>query len=76
LIELKQSFIRFHWILFGQFGIDIRTLFRSLRRLPNYVCDWTIFRKNYTDKMTLIPHLHDFYEEGGATNSEYFGKTY
>ena len=45
---------------------------RSLRGLPVYLRDWASFRKGYTGKMKFMPCLHDRYEEGGSTKSEYF----
>ena len=45
---------------------------RSLRGLPVYLRDWAAFRQGYAGKMKFMPCLHDRYEEGGNTNSEYF----
>lgn len=70
--ELKAILIKLHWILSSQFGLDPRTFLRALRGLPVFLRDWAIFRKNYAGKMKLMPCLHDRYEEGGATKSEYF----
>jgi hypothetical protein len=64
--------IKLHWFLSSQFGLDPRTFIRSLRGLPVYLRDWAAFRKDYTGKMTFMPCLHDRYEEGGDTKSEYF----
>jgi len=30
------------------------------------------FRSSYTGRLELLPCLHDWYEEGGTTKSEYF----
>jgi hypothetical protein len=72
MIELKQILIKLHWLLSSQFGLDPRTFMRSLRGLPVYLRDWAAFRKGYAGKMKFMPCLHDRYEEGGATKSEYF----
>ena len=64
--------IQLHWLLASQFGIDPRILLRSLRGLPIYLRDWATFRKGYSGNIKLMPCLHDRYEEGGATKSEYF----
>ena len=72
MIELKQIFIKLHWLLSSQFGFDPRTFMRSLRGLPVYLRDWVTFRKGYAGNMKFMPCLHDRYEEGGATKSEYF----
>ncbi len=37
-----------------------------------FVGDWALFRKNYPDMMKFMPCLHDRYEKGCATKSEYF----
>ena len=71
-MEIKSTLIKLHWILSSQLGLDPRTFIRSLRGLPNYLRDWSAFRKGYTGKMKLMPCLHDRYEEGGATKGEYF----
>ena len=69
---IKRSLIKLHWILSSQFGLDSRRLLLSLRGLPRFVGDWWKFRKGYSGKLSWMPCLHDRYEEGGATNSEYF----
>ena len=68
----KTILIKLHWVLSRQFGIDPRIFLRSLRSLPSYLRDWASFRNNYAGKMKFMPCLHDRYEEGGATKSEYF----
>lgn len=70
--EMKTTLIKLHWLISSQFGFDPRILLRSLRGLPAYLRDWTTFRKTYAGKMKLMPCLHDRYEEGGTTKSEYF----
>lgn len=68
----KRILLRIHQVLAGQFGLDPRLFLRSLRGLPAYLSDWRLFRKGYSGTLTLVPCLHDRYEEGGATKSEYF----
>ena len=70
--ELKATLIKIHWLLASQFGLDLQRFLRSLRGLPVFLHDWTVFRKKYPGKMKFMPCLHDRYEEGGATKSEYF----
>lgn len=55
-----------------QFGLNPRIFLRSLRGLPRYVSDVIRFRKKYDGKFVHMPCLHDWYEEGGAANNEYF----
>jgi len=69
---LKKSLIKLHWLLSSQFGVDPRRLLRSLHGLPRFVSDWKKFRKGYSGTLTWMPCLHDRYEEGGTTKSEYF----
>ena len=69
---MKTILIKLHWILSSQFGFDPQRLFRSLRGLPTYLRDRAEFRKTFAGPMKLMPCLHDRYEEGGATKSEYF----
>jgi SAM-dependent methyltransferase len=70
--KIKLTLIKLHWIFSSQLGLDPRILLRSLRGLPLYLRDWASFRKGYAGNMQLMPCLHDRYEEGGATKSEYF----
>lgn len=71
-MKLKPSLVKLHWILITQFGIDPLRLARSSWGLPAFLRDWTRFRRTHSGKMNLMPCLHDRYEEGGATRSEYF----
>ena len=68
----KRILIRVHQVLAGQFGVDPLLLLHSLRGLPYFFRDWAKFRKGHSGRLTLVPCLHDRYEEGGATKSEYF----
>lgn len=68
----RALLIKLHWLLASQCGLDPQRFLRSLRGLPVFLRDWAVFRKNYPGKMKLMPCLHDRYEEGGATKSEYF----
>ena len=72
LPTLKRSLIKLHWLLSSQFGLDPRIFLRSLPGLPVYLRDWVTFRKGYAGNMKFMPCLHDRYEEGGVTKSEYF----
>ena len=63
---------RLYWLLSDQFGIDLRKALRSVPGLPRYVRDLLRFRSGYAGRIELVPCLHDWYEEGGTTKSEYF----
>jgi hypothetical protein len=69
---MKSLVIKLHWILSSQFGIDLLRLFRSIRGLPSFLYDWWRYRRLYTGRLHFTPCLHDRYEEGGITKSEYF----
>jgi SAM-dependent methyltransferase len=71
----KKKLIRFLWILSSQFGIDINIFFKSFLRIPIFIKEYYIFKKLNKNKNQLYyfkPCLHDRFEEGGVTNSEYF----
>ena len=63
---------RAYWFLSDQLGIDPRKMLRSLFGLPRYVRDYLRFRSGYSGRLELLPCLHDWHEEGGATKLEYF----
>jgi hypothetical protein len=71
-MKLRQTADRLHWLLSAQFGLDARAAFRSVLGLPRFVRDWLRFRSSYSGRMQIMPCLHDWYEEGGVTRSEYF----
>ncbi len=64
--------IRVEWLLITQFGFDPRKMLRSVRGIPRYLKDWVQFRANYQGRFELVPCLHDWYEEGGSAQNEYF----
>lgn len=71
-MPIKNTLIKFHWLFSSIFGIDPRRFLHSMRGIPRFLHDLRLFRKGYSGKLTLMPCLHDWYEEGGATKSEYF----
>ncbi|MBK8637481.1 MAG: DUF268 domain-containing protein [Chromatiaceae bacterium] len=68
---LKPTIIKLHRII-SQFGLDPLRFARSMRGLPGFIHDWRLFRQGYAGRLTLVPCLHDWFEEGGTTRSEYF----
>ena len=70
--SFKISLIKLHWLLSSQFGLDPLIFLHSLRGFPIYLRDWFAFRKDFAGTMKFKPCLHDRYQEGGATKSEYF----
>lgn len=71
-MTLRKILIKLYWLISSQFGIDPRLFLRSLCGIPSFLRDWRKFRSGYSGKLTLLPCLHDWHEEGGATKSEYF----
>lgn len=69
---LRNKLINVYWLLSSQFGFDPRRFLQSIRGTSRFLRDWQQFRKDYSGKLTLMPCLHDWHEEGGTTNSEYF----
>jgi hypothetical protein len=68
----KKFIIKFYWILSNQLGLDPFRFFQSLLGIPNYIKDLWKFHQKYSGKLNLMPCLHDRFEEGGTTKSEYF----
>lgn len=64
--------VKCYWILRTQLGIDPKVAFCSLRGLLRYLRSFLQFRADYEGRIELMPCLHDWYEEGGDTKSEYF----
>lgn len=69
---MKNFFAKLNWVLSAQFGIDLRKLFASLRGIPRYLREYFHYRLHYAGQLEFVPCLHDWYEEGGTTKSEYF----
>lgn len=71
-MNIKRLAIRIHWILSAQLGLDFRRFLFSIRGLARYKRDLAQFRQRYSGRLDVVPCLHDWYEEGGVTKSEYF----
>lgn len=69
---MNSKLKKLYWLLSEQFGIDPRRSLRSLRGIPRYLRDLVDFKRQYQGHLKLQPCLHDWYEEGGSTKSEYF----
>ena len=70
-MPIKTTLIKIHQIS-SQFGLDPLRLIQSGRGLFPYFRDWKSFRSGHSGRMAFHPCLHDRYEEGGVTKSEYF----
>jgi SAM-dependent methyltransferase len=71
-MNLRDILLRLYRLLRDQFGVDPVKALRSLRGLPRFVRDYFRFRSSYSGRLELLPCLHDWHEEGGATALEYF----
>lgn len=71
-MKLKSTLIKLQWLLSSQFGLEPQRFLHSLRGIPAFLRDRAAFRRGYKGKMELMPCLHDRYDEGGTTKSEYF----
>lgn len=69
---MKKYFAKLHWFLSSQIGLDLRTFVRSFAGAPYFILGYIKFRRSYKGRITLKPCLHDRFESGGSTNSEYF----
>ena len=52
--------------------MDLQKLFRSLRGLNAFARDWRQFKSAYRGEITVMPCLHDRYDESGIAKGEYF----
>ena len=69
---MKKYLKRAYWLLSSQLGINPKHLIYSLIGLPKYFRDLLNFKSQYQGKLELMPCLHDWFEEGGSTKTEYF----
>ena len=69
---LKRFFVRLHWIVAEQFGLDLIKLFKAIRGLPNYVADYFKFKAGFSGYLVFKPCLGDRFDQAGATSNEYF----
>lgn len=69
---MKRALLKLHWILAAQFGLDPIRLLRALRRTPSFLLDFMAFRRTFSGRIPVAPCLHDRFDEGGSTKSEYF----
>ena len=69
---MRSKLHSLYWFFSSQFGLNPRYLIYSILGLPRYARDLFKFRKQYQGKMEIMPCLHDWFEEGGSTKTEYF----
>ncbi len=71
-MSIRETLLRLYRLLRDQFGVDPIKALRSVQGLPRFVRDYFRFRASYSGRLELLPCLHDWHEEGGATKPEYF----
>jgi len=69
---MKKTLRKVYWFLVAQLGIDLKILFYSFIGVPQYLKDLYKFKRTYNGIIKIMPCLHDRYEEGGTTKTEYF----
>jgi hypothetical protein len=70
--KIKQRFLKLHFFLSEQLGINPLRAVASLQGAVAYLRDLRKFRREFTGNLALNPCLGDRYQEGGATKNEYF----
>lgn len=71
-MSIKKKVQRLDWFLSAQLGIDLRKTVRAFMGLPRYFRDLRAFSATNRGRMEWLPCLHDWHDEGGSTNNEYF----
>lgn len=69
---LKHYGLQVHWFLNTQLGVNLIRTYRFLWGAPRFVRDLLAFKRLYPHRVNYKPCLHDWYESGGGTRSEYF----
>lgn len=68
----KQDLRKLYWLFSQQLGVDPRRLMRMPKGLWRYIRDLRAFRGRNTMSLQLQPCLHDWWEQAGAIENEYF----
>jgi hypothetical protein len=68
----KDFFIKLHWFFSSQIGIDVLKTFKFFFRFPFFLKDYFKFKNQYKGVLKIVPCIHDRFQEGGETKSEYF----
>lgn len=63
---------KINWFISNQVGINIRLLLLFPIRLLIYLWELIRFRCKYKGKVSIMPCLHDKYQEGGLLKNDYF----
>jgi len=71
-MKIKKHLIKLDWIAKAQFGIDLRLFVTAFFRIPRFIADLVVFKRNYKGELKLVPSLHDRYSSNGDYEHEYF----
>ena len=63
---------KLYWFINAQLGLNPLRTYCALTALPRFVNDLLSFMKAYKGRLTLLPCLHDRFEESGFVKDEYF----
>lgn len=69
---MRRLAIKLHWFFSSQLGIDLIKFGHAFLRSLGYFKNLYFFRKEYNGELTLMPCLHDRYDESGIAKGEYF----
>ncbi len=69
---MRKLYRLLRWMLTGQMGINLKTIWRVIYGIPRLLRDAIRFKKTYQGKFGWMPCLTDWYEEGGSARGEYF----
>jgi hypothetical protein len=61
-----------YWFLCEQLGMDVRRLLRAPLGFVRYLANLAVFFRTNPYRLRIQPCLHDWWEQAGATNTEYF----
>lgn len=61
-----------HWLFSQQLGLDLRRLVWAPVGATRYIRDLIRYRRLAAGPIAMQPCLHDWWEQAGAANSEYF----
>jgi hypothetical protein len=69
---MRSTLRKLNWVASQQFGVDIRRLVKSPLGLARYMRDLIKFTRSNTNSLRFQPCLHDWWEQAGAIDNEYF----
>ena len=71
-MSIREKLIRANWVMSEQFGLDLVRLCNSFKGVFYFFRDLYLFSRTFNGRLSIVPCLHDRYQQGGSTNNEYF----